>query len=266
MMYKILIVEDEPLAVKKLKRLIDELGENFEIIATLDSNQQLLDFLATEPAIDVIFSDIELIDGPVFQTYQQITPQCPVIFVTAYNQYMMDAFESSGIAYLLKPFNLKKLEQAWHKFIRLTASMESPDTDRITTNEHSTLSQLNSLLASMNTLQNYTERFAIKSPDHIYFLDVGNIAYIQADGGVISAFDTNNKRHFLPFSSLQKLDEQLNPAHFFRLNRSEYVQQAHIEKLERYSKNSLMVYLKSPAKTLITSQSRTAAFTKWLGI
>lgn len=265
-MYKILIVEDEPLAVKKLKRLLAELNEKIEIIDTIDSNQALFSFLEAEPEIDIIFSDIELTDGPVFNTYSQITPQCPVIFVTAYNQYMMDAFESSGIAYLLKPFNLKKLEQAWNKFTRLTdnSMQQVQGPEQITDN--GALIQLNNLLASMNNQQTYPARFAIKSPDNIYFLEVDNITYIQADGGVISAFDTNNKRHFLSFSSLQKLDEQLNPAHFFRLNRGEYVQQAHIEKLERYSKNALMVYLKHTDKTLLTSQSRTAAFTKWLGI
>jgi len=267
-MYSVAIVEDEPLAVNKLRRLLLDIDPNIAIVTVLESNAALKDYLSSSPDIDIIFSDISLTDGPVFDTYRHITPHCPVIFVTAYDDYLLDAFDTNGIAYLLKPYSLDKLKKSWQKFIHLSGdTKDEPKPSAITNSiEQQAVEKMQALLASLPSNNHFPERFAIRATESIYFLAVADIVYVQADGSVISAFDTNGKRHYLPFNSLQKLSEQLDSTCFFRINRSEFVQQKYISRLERYSKNAVAVYLEGTTEPLVSSQSKTAAFCKWLGI
>ena len=261
-MHKVVIIEDEPLARSKLRRLLQQVPDRTEIVAELSSVAEVNAFLAEVSAVDVIFSDIELTDGNVFQSFQRRTAPCPVIFITAYDQFMLDAFETHGIAYLLKPYSAEKLLQAWQKFRQLTSA--SPETIPVPA-----LAQLHALLNTLPTQCNapeYPSRLAIRQQQQIYFLSVSDLVYIQADGGLVLGYDNTGKRHFLPYPSLQTLMSVLDPACFFRVNRSEVVQLKYIERLERYCKNTLVLQLKPCGVQLKTSQSRTAAFTAWLGV
>ena len=262
-MYNVVIVEDEPLARRKLKRLLQDLPETIHVVAELTSLIEVEQFLASGQRPDIIFSDIELSDGNVFQVYQQKTPPCPVIFITAYDQFMLQAFESFGIGYLLKPYNLEKLQQAWQKYCQLSSKEPqamSPD---------SALTQLQAMLASLptaNAVPRYISRIAIRQQQQIYFLQLDDLVWLQADGGLLLGYDQFGKRHFLPYSSLQAFLAEVDPACFYRINRSEVVQLNYIERLERYCKNTLSVVMKPLGVQLKTSQSRTGAFNSWLGI
>lgn len=262
-MYNVVIIEDEPLARSKLRRMLQQLPDPITVLAELGSVAEVEAYFSTlnhsSVLPDVIFSDIELSDGNVFSCYQRQAPPCALIFITAYDQYMLPAFDSYGIAYLLKPYNNDKLAMAWQKFRALTDSNKADNTAE----------QLKALLQSLPMTKakpEYVSRIAIRHQQHIYFLDVADVVYLQADGGLVMAFDHSGKRHYLPYSSLSAIEEALDPAHFFRINRSDIVHAHYIEKLERYCKNTLTVYLKPQAVQLKTSQSRNGEFTRWLGL
>lgn len=258
-MFKVMIIEDEPLARSKLKRLLQELPDELTIIAELGSVAEVSALLQQGCAADLIFSDIELTDGNVFQSFQCYTPPCPVIFITAYDEFMLSAFETYGIAYLLKPYSSEKLQQAWQKFRQLTRQSE-PAAQPVL------LSQLQQLLKALPEPKvNYLSRIPIRQQQQIYFLQVEDIVYVQADGSLLMAFDRPGKRHYLPYSNLQAVEAVLDPALFFRINRSEIVQSQHIVRLERYCKNTLTLFLANNVQ-LKTSQSRTADFNRWLGL
>jgi DNA-binding LytR/AlgR family response regulator len=255
-MFKVVIIEDEPLARNKLKRLLPDLPDPVEVVAELSSVAETSSWLQTGVHVDLIFSDIELSDGNVFNSYQQYPPRCPIIFITAYDAFMLPAFDTHGIAYLLKPYNFEKLQQAWRKFRQLTAVSQQA--------EQSAINQLQALLNSLAINHaTYVSRIPIRQSQQIYFLEVNDIVYIQTDGSLIMAFDGSGKRHYLPYNSLQAAEAALDPVLFFRLNRSELVQSQYIERLERYCKNTLSVFL-STGVQLKTSQSRTSEFNRWL--
>lgn len=256
-MFKVIIIEDEPLARSKLKRLLMDFTDEISIVAELSSVAEVSAWLAQPDKVDLIFSDIELSDGNVFQSYQQQPPPCPVIFITAYDDFMLKAFDNFGIGYLLKPYSSDKLQQAWHKFRQLS---RQPGTEPLLVNQ---LQQLLQTLPAPKT--RYISRLPIRQQQQIYFLQVADIVYIQADGSLIMAFDEQGKRHYLPYNSLQAVEAVLDPERFFRINRSEMVQSQHIVRLERYCKNTLTLYLANNAQ-LKTSQSRTGDFNRWLGI
>lgn len=117
-MIKIAIIEDETPARRKLRRLLEEQAPPLQIVAEIDRVETAIPFLQTNH-VDLVFSDIELLDGNAFDIYNQVQVLCPIIFTTAYNQFWMNAFETNGIAYLLKPYSKERFQQAWDKFIRL---------------------------------------------------------------------------------------------------------------------------------------------------
>jgi DNA-binding LytR/AlgR family response regulator len=253
-MIKILIIEDEIPARKKLKRFCEELDTPIEIMAEIDTVAKGISFLKSN-TVDLIFSDIELLDGNSFEIYSQVPLSCPIIFTTAYDQFWMNAFDSNGIAYLLKPFSKDRFQKAWDKFLML----------RNTPNDANTL--LNTLTKVIE--QNFREkafkkRFAVHNRQGIYFLDTENISFFEANEGAVFAYDTTGKKHLLTESTLREIEEQLNPSDFFRLNRSELVHKPHIEKMEYYTKNTLAVKLKGCPKYLSTSQNNTASFRIWI--
>ena len=107
-MLKIVILEDEAPARKKLKTFLQKIEESNEVVKELETIQEALTFFQTKPKIDLILSDIELRDGNVFEIYNQVKIDAPIIFLTAYDNFWMNAFETNGIAYLIKPFSFSR--------------------------------------------------------------------------------------------------------------------------------------------------------------
>ena len=253
-MIKILIVEDEIPARKKLKRFLAELDTEFEVVAEIDSVSMGISFLKSS-SVDLIFSDIELLDGNAFEIYNQVSLSCPIIFTTAYDQFWMNAFDSNGIAYLLKPFSKERFQQAWDKFLMFG---NTPN-DAI-----KLLSNLTKIIEQNFNKKIFKKRFAVNDRKGIYFLDTENISFFEASEGVIFAYDTICKKHLLTESTLKEIEEQLNAADFFRLNRKELINKLHIEKIEYNTKNTLAVKLKGCQKYISTSQNNTAPFRIWI--
>lgn len=253
-MIKILIVEDEIPARKKLKRFLAELDTEFEVVAEIDSVSMGISFLKSS-SVDLIFSDIELLDGNAFEIYSQVSLSCPIIFTTAYDQFWMNAFDSNGIAYLLKPFSKERFQKAWDKF--LIFGNAPSDANKL-------LSSLTKIIEQNFAKQRSKMRFAVHDRKSIYFLDTESISFFEAGEGVVFAYDTTFKKHLLTESTLKEIEEQLNSAEFFRLNRKELIHKLHIEKIEYNTKNTLAIKLRGCQKYLLTSQNKTAPFRIWI--
>lgn len=253
-MMKILILEDEIPARKKLRRFLEEVNAQIEIVAEIDTVAEGISFLKINP-MDLIFSDIELLDGNSFEIYNQITLSCPIIFITAYDQFWMNAFESNGIDYLLKPFSKDRFQKAWDKFLMFRNSPN--DANKL-------LNNLTTIIEQNFAKNAFKKRFTVHNRQDIYFLDAENISYFEANEGVVFAYDTLGKKHILSESTLKEIEEQLNPSDFFRLNRSEIVNKQYIEKIEYYTKNALAVKIKGFQRFLTTSQTNTASFRIWV--
>lgn len=254
-MYKILIIEDEAPARKKLKRYLKQACNSYKIVGELETVAEAKSLLTQTHEIDLIFSDIELRDGNVFEVYKGLSINCPIIFATAYNEFLMKAFEANGIDYLLKPYSFERFSNAWDKFIRLKGSPSINYNELMGTIHH-----------LLKDNQDYKEQFAIKTHKEIYFLKVEDIVCFQADNGIIFAFDKKNKRHIMPQTVFKDIELFLDPKKFFRINRSESVQRKFIDKIERYTKNTVSIYLNSKSKIVRTSQNNTGEFNAWLGI
>ena len=245
MCIEILIIEDELPARRKLKRYIEQLDEKTQIVSECSTINEAIVFFEEGGKADLILSDIKLQDGNAFEVYQEISLKSPVIFTTAYSDYMMNAFENNGIDYLLKPFTFDRFEKAWKKFAMLRKSDDIPS-------------------PSLNEKPTFKSRFIINTIKGSYFLEVPNIAYFQAEDGIVKAIDIHSKAHLMTVNTLKELEEILDPSKFFRINRAELVQKKAVEKLERYNKNNLALQVQGSGKKLITSQSTTSTFREWV--
>lgn len=251
----ILLLEDEKLAAHQLMGLLKGYFDEDVQIHWVQSVQEGLAYLNEHPDPDLIISDIELLDGKVFQLYQQYDVQSPIIFVTAYDQYLLDAFQTNGIAYLLKPYAPEQLQQALDKYLKLF-NKETPNlmTEKV-------INQLTRALG--NADKDYKRRFVIKKSTGIYFVHTSEIKYFKADDDLVFAFDQKGQKHIISYR-MSKLEEVLDEKEFFRINRGEIVNVNYIVKMEGYFGNRLAIQIQGEQEKLKTSGPKTAAFRKWM--
>lgn len=249
---RILILEDE---IPARKKLAQNLTVFFGDSIVLDSTRTVkggIELLESNLNYDLILSDIKLLDGNSLEVFRKVETQVPIIFCTAYDEHLLEAFQTNGIAYILKPYQERDLQSALKKFEKLfQPKMLGKDIFK----------QLQEVLDTRD--KNYKKRFAIKKSDGIKLLDVSNIVLIQANGDFCKIFDSDGRLHSIS-KSIGVLIEELDPKHFFKINRSQIVGIEHIERIEPYSKNRLALHIKGFKQHAITSTSVTKEFRMWL--
>ena len=252
---RLLILEDEAPTARQIRAYAARYGLPTHDVHEVRSVARALDWFAQHPMPNLIFSDIELLDGNVFGLYEQVAVSCPIIFITAYDQFWQAAFQASGISYLLKPFTYAQFAASVGKYERLQASL--------TAGSAWPAEALTHLQTMLRPAPSYRQRLTVRQPNNgFYLLPVAEVAYLEAEEGLIFAHDRQGARHPLP-GTLTEWEQQLDPTQFFRLNRGELVQLAAITRVEPYFNNRLAVQLAGGA-TLISAAAQTAAFRRWL--
>ncbi len=250
-MLNILIIEDELPAVKRLTKLLAEIDLEHKIIGQLDEVSSAVEWLKSHPAPDLIFMDIQLADGYSFQIFEQVDIKSPVIFVTAFDNYAIEAFKVNGLDYLLKPIKKELLEKSFERF---EATVGPKNIDLLA------LSQL------LNPNKNqFKERFLIKSGDELSFVKTEEIAYFISEDSYSFIITKSGNRYIYTAESISQIEQRLNPAAFFKINRSEIVSLDSITKISSYFNNRLKLTL-NPVRDheFIVSRPKVKAFKIWL--
>lgn len=251
----ILILEDEIPAYEKLLNFITTEIPSAQIVGWARSNVEAKVLLKTKSPIDLIFSDIELLDGTSFETFEAIRVDCPIIFCTGFDQYVLKAFQTNGIAYLLKPYTLENFEEAYTKYQRLFAkpisSNLSPDV----------LNELKQVLQADKKA--YQRRFTSKKKDGIKLLETKAIICFEANGDFCLASDSKGSKHVINHS-LSEIEDKVDPSFFFRINRSQLINIDFIEKIDAHFKNKLSITMRQLSGSFLTSSAKTSDFRKWL--
>lgn len=249
---KILIIEDEDAAVRRLQNMIVDVWPDAEILAALDSIRQSVAWLTTQPLPDLIFCDIQLADGSSFEIFKQVMPDCPVIFSTAYDQYALQAFEVNSIDYLLKPVRKEELQRALDRYLKMRpAPAQTIGLDKL-------------LQVLQSNKVNYKDRFVVKYGEHIKTIDAAEIAYLYTENKV-NFLVTKDARRFAIDYNLDQLEGVLDPKNFFRINRQFIISFQSISEMLTYTKSRVLVKLNPPTKLeTIVSTERSPAFKSWL--
>jgi len=252
----VLIIEDEDFTADRLEELVQQYDASITILAKLpsvrDTVQWLRENLSTSrPQPDLIFMDIHLEDDLCFRIFEQVHLPVPVIFTTAFDEYMIKAFRVNSIDYLLKPVNYESLVAAMQKYQSLKRQFSQTDLDT-----------LKEAMGIRRT--DYKTRFLINVGTRLRTIETVDIGYFYSEEKITFLVTKDNQR--LPIDySLDKLAPMLNPADFFRANRQFLLSLPAIKNIHTYSNSKLKLELVPDPKTeVFISKEKVSAFKDWL--
>ena len=244
------IIEDEDIASRRLRNLIEELAPNCEILAQISSVESGHQWFKNNELPDLIFLDIQLNDGYGFDIIDPLENHPPIIFTTAYNEYAIRGFKYNGLDYLLKPIDKKELQKALQKYTKTTEKSNNRFTD---------IEGIRHLFK-----KEYKRRFMVKVGNQFSTFNVEDIAYFLADNGVI--FLLNKKGRKFPIEyTLDQLEEILNPIHFFRINRKYMVSVEAVKEIHSNFNSRLSIkIIPNQEEQIIVSRKQKTKNKKWL--
>lgn len=250
---KVWIIEDEEPAIKRLEKMLANIDPQMVIDQKLYSIEQSVQAFQTKELPQLILMDINLADGKSFEIFKQVPVTVPIIFVTAFDQYAIDAFKVNSIDYLLKPIKADELKMAIEKFKRLQSQDSSPTFD------------MQQLLQTIGMAKKeYKERFVVKYGEHLRTIDINNIAYFYSENKATHLITKEGNR-FIADHNLDQLETLLNPKNFFRINRQFIISLTSIAEMLTWTKARVFVKLHPPTKLdTIVSSERAASFKNWL--
>jgi DNA-binding LytR/AlgR family response regulator len=251
---RVLIVEDEKAAVRRLKRLLEELNKSIEVIGITDTIKETADWFVRNEMPDLAFFDIQLADGISFEVFNRVEIDCPIIFTTAYDQYALKAFEVNSIDFLLKPIDKEKLLKAIRKFEKLTGKEDKNPIDR------NLLSEVQNMIRG----RSYKERFVVKYGERLKSIPVQDIGYFKSEMKATYIITYDNQKYLID-PSLELVESMIDPIRFFRINRKYIIPFHSIQDMVSYSSSRLRVRLKSiDDPDMIVAREKVAQFKKWL--
>lgn len=255
---KILIIEDEELAARKLRRLLLETYPDIEILGHLDSIEASVDWLKDNKHPDLILMDIELSDGQCFEIFFKVDLKCPVIFTTSYDEFAIQAFSVNSVAYLLKPIEQKDLVAAIRKYEALKDLFS-------TSSPGFSIEYLVKELQVRLEPRAYRKRFLAKYGNRITSFPVHEIAYFYTESKVSFLITFDGKRSSLDYN-IEALEGMLDPDEYFRVSRSYIISMRAISKIDDYFGQRLVLQLNPTAREqVLVSRDRVSAFKNWLG-
>lgn len=248
---KVIIIEDEKLTAKDLAKTLVAIDADIEIVATIHSVEEGLAFFQNDYESDLIFSDIELGDGLSFDIFHKHQNVSPIIFCTAYQQYMLDAFKTAGIDYVLKPFSKVSIEKALLKFNSLKENFEKPTSDITIVYD-----------AIKNNLLGKVSSIIVHQGDKIIPINGNDIALFFIENECTFAFTFEQKK-YLVNQKMESLEKTFPD--FFRANRQFLVNRKAIKDASQYFNRKMLANLNVPFKEqIIISKLKTTDFIQWL--
>lgn len=251
---KIFLIEDEPIALNRLKQMIQESGQNADIIGDADSVESALEWLGKHDVPDLILTDVQLADGTCFDLFNQYQPKCPVIFITAFNHFAVEAFRINAKDYLLKPLKQEDLNTALDK-------VKKQMTPALTSLDYVKLAQ-----AILQEEQKYDRRYLIRYGEQVRTVHSDEIAYAYTTQKAVFIVLFTGKEYPLD-KTMDQLEKELDPKKFFRINRQFVVGLKSIGHMHVVSKSRVQIELNPPFKQddVIVSTEKSPLFKEWLG-
>lgn len=249
-----IIIEDEKPAARLLQRKLEKF--NIEVGVMLHSVEESIEWFSKNTHPDLIFLDIQLSDGLSFEIFEKMEIKSAVIFTTAYDEYALKAFKLNSIDYLLKPIDEDDLEAAISKY---KTRLPKPET-----NLSLDFEQIKKMLSNPFE-KNYKKRFTIKIGQHLKVISTDEIECIFSEnkGTYIHTFDNRN---YLLESTLEVLENELDPKEFYRISRKFIIPLKSVKEIVVYSNSRLKVILPSYKEDeVIVSREKVSDFKNWIG-
>ena len=250
------LVDDEPLALKRLSRMLAATGR-VEIAGTAtDPVEAIPAILEAKP--DVLFLDIEMPGMSGFEMLGQLNPQPLVVFTTAYDQYALKAFGVNSVDYLLKPIEAQQLTRALDKIDRMNGGSEPRPELR------DLLDRLHAITAAAPKPE-YPDRIASRIGDRVEFVELDRVTHFFANDKL--TFASTAAKNFVIDHTIQELEQKLDPRKFIRIHRATLLNVHYVHELHMWFAGRMMVRLKDDKGTELTvSRDRVRVLKQRLGI
>jgi len=246
---RILIVEDETAAYENVLDILARIDPDIRVAGNTESIRQTIRWLKTNQPPDLILMDIHLSDGSAFSIFKSIKIETPIIFITAYDEYAIEAFKVNSIDYLLKPIKEADLKRALEKYKKLT--------------RHDILKYL-SQLTNLTHIPKYTDKILIPFRDKLQPVDLNDISCFFTTEKKTRIFLKNGMSY--PYSSpLEQIEATLNPADFIRANKQFIICRSSVKNITIWFDSRLLVTLDiEPPERIYVSKNRAAQFKAWM--
>ena len=246
---RVIILEDEQRAVNHLLRLIERVAPDMELTGTYETVREATIFLEQEPPVDLIFSDVQLADGVSFEIFAKVHIKCPIIFTTAYDTYAIEAFNTNGIDYLLKPIEEERLRKAIEKARKFTSNVGLE-----------TLVNLNTSPGSKPA----KSRFMVKVGEKIRTIMVEDILAFYSFEKT-TYLHTSTHRNYIIDYSLEELESMLDQRRFFKINRRYIVSIEACAQIIAWSNSRLLIDIEGiDDQKIVVARERVRDFKAWL--
>ena len=249
---KVIIIEDEKPSARRLQRMLDSIDIKVETL--LHSVKESIDWFQNNEHPDLIFLDIQLSDGLSFEIFDAVNITSAIIFTTAYDEYALQAFKLNSIDYLLKPIDDEELETAVNQYKTRMPPQQSVTLD---------FNEIKKMLT--NPIErDYKKRFSVKVGQHLKLVNIDEIEcfYSENKGTYLH---TAEGRNYLLDTTLDQLQDELEPHTFFRVNRKFFVNIHAIKDMISYTNSRLQIKLKSfNEQDVIVARERVKDFKNWL--
>ena len=250
---KILIAEDEPRTAIDLANTVKEVEPSAEIVKMTDSVESTVAFFSKNPPPDLAFFDIQLADGLSFEVFKEIEVRCPVIFCTAFDEYAVQAFQTNGVAYLLKPFDEKSVAKALGKVKALAEFYRGENPDLL------------KLAQAVEKLQpSKKTSFLVSFQGKFLPVSVQDIAFFTVLGDNTWLYNFKGESYHLPHT-LEELEGMLDKKQFYRANRQYLVNFGAVRHVENdfARKLSVKLTLRTPDPVTV-SKAKSTDFLQWM--
>jgi two-component system, LytTR family, response regulator LytT len=251
-MLKVVIIEDEKFTALDLADTLKKADSNIEIVITLSSVEQAINFLKAENDFDLIFSDIQLPDGLSFNIFKSVKIKVPVIFCTAFDKYALEAFDVNGIDYLLKPFSKASVSKALDKYMALKSNFKTPE------------SNLDKLIYRLEQqISNKSSSIIVYQGDKILPIEINQVALFYLEDDYVFALTFDSKKQILT-QNLEEL-ESLCGNEFFRANRQYLINRKAVKDAAKYFNRKIIINLTVKySEQILVGKLKATSFLQWL--
>ena len=258
---KVLIVEDEQPAFCNLAEELHAIDERIDVVAGCGTVEETVRWLHSNPHPDLILMDVQLSDGLSFSIFKTCKITCPVIFTTAYNKYLTEAFQFSSIDYLLKPISQDRLSNAIQKYRSLQAHFVGAfDQNGHDYDNHPSLPDF------ITRGDRKRSRILVRKGAEFQTVRIEDACYFFTEHKLIFLVDKENRKYMAEKSNLSELEEELDRHLFYRANRKYIINANYIKRFKPLEKSKISVELTLPVnEEIIISQENSASFKKWIG-
>jgi DNA-binding LytR/AlgR family response regulator len=247
---RVAIVEDERPAREHLERAVARADAEAEVVAQLDSVAVAVAWLRSNPPPDLVLADIQLSDGLALDIFEQTELGCPVVFCTAYDEYLTEAMRHNGIDYLLKPIRDRDVADALAKYRRLSEHFGA---------------RLRAFAGQVRAgAAGERRRLLVRSGEEFLAVPLSRVAYFEVEDKLVALVTVDGNR-FAIDRPLAELEAELAQGDFFRVNRQYLVHARAVQRFRPYFKGRLLVDLAPPARgEVVVSQENAARFRAWM--